>query len=225
MVFKIKEVLSVRDYSDKVSLMHILKPKEEEVNIVLGELNELWGSQSSAILKDELIDSFFDQNGYFNLEHSAESNCAVYLELESGYIIEDLDLLDKGIRTNIFISGFSNSKSNRIIYAFFLQKNQYLNVQGKKVKDQIVSSCIIANPNDLRLRGMLLNRSQSGYDISFDQEELLTANQFAFYLKMNLRTFQNKLSKGEVIAGKLIGGSKRWRFKDIQKWIDSLPKV
>lgn len=225
MIFEIQDIVAIRDHSASVHFLHIHKPNKEPIEILLGDSNNLWGSPDSKIIDESEKANFFDNNGNFHQQFKATYSTAVYLEIEHNYILEDLELKDSNISNNLFITSFDRSKNPRLIYAFFLLPGQVLNLLGKKVKDRIISSHIITSPNDLRLRGMLLNRSESDYEISFGQDDLLTANQFAVYLKMNLRTFQNKLSKGEILAGKKIGGSIRWRFKDILNWIESLPKV
>ena len=50
--------------------------------------------------------------------------------------------------------------------------------------------------------------------------ELITANQFAKLLSISERTLYRLKSTGQLPAPIVLGGSVRWRLKEIWKWID-----
>ena len=112
-----------------------------------------------------------------------------------------------------------------MIYAFYMLAGQVLNIQGKKVKSRRIQNYLQSQPEDLNLRVMLLKQSFADWVHEYEDSDMLTAQEFSDYLKMPLGTFQNKLSKGEVLGPKKIDGSNRWQFKDIQDWVKSLSKT
>ncbi len=226
MIFKIQVSVALRDYGSSLSELRIRKPREASIDITLGQKNSLWGSPAdTTIIYDEVEDNFFDKNGDFNYQYTGVEATAVFFEIESGYVLEGLNVRDPNIQNNVYLSEFSNSKNSRLIYAFFLQPGQILNLQGKKVSDQHIKGQILAYPDDIRLRAMLLDRSKLNLTTSYSPESLLSANEFATYLKMHIRTFQNKLSKGEILGPKKIAGANRWLFKDILIWVSTLSKT
>jgi hypothetical protein len=222
MIFKTQKIVALRDFSDKVDELHIEKPKEETIDITLGIKNNLWGKpEGSKVVKEDSTANFFDSNGNFNYQYLANKNTAVYIEIEEGYQLKDITITDSSIQSNLFLTNFNSSKNPRLIYAFFLHVGQVLNVQGKKVSDTHIKSFIQNNADDSRLRILLLKQSCILGTIKFNDTDLLTADEFCTYLKMNRGTFNNKLSTGDIISGKSIGGSRRWVFKDIQKWVNN----
>lgn len=223
MIFKFKNIIAIRDYGDKVSILNIEKSIEQSIDLTLGLKNELWGDLTgSKIISEELESNFFDHNGNFNYQFKAVNKTAVYVELEEGYILSDLNQLDSNIRCLVLLNDPININSGRIIYAFFLETDQLINLVGLRRMDKVIRGRIKTNPFDLSLRIMLIEQLKMNWKSSYKDTDLITAQEFADFLRMPLRTFQNKLSKGEILPAKSIGGSNRWKFKDIRNWIDSI---
>lgn len=226
MIFKIKDILAIKDFSEYIHWLHIEKSEDEDLSVTLGEVNNLWGDPGgSKIIEEAKKEGFFDSNGHFSLQFSAANNTAILFEIEPGYNLDDLVQLDRNIQVLILLTDTSQNKHSKVIYAFYMLAGQVLNIQGKKVKSRRIQNYLQSQPEDLNLRVMLLKQSFADWVHEYEDSDMLTAQEFSDYLKMPLGTFQNKLSKGEVLGPKKIDGSNRWQFKDIQDWVKSLSKT
>ncbi len=61
---------------------------------------------------------------------------------------------------------------------------------------------------------------QPGLDIRSIQVELIGVDELAAILKVSSRTVWRLVSSGEAPAPLRIGGSCRWRLKQVQDWIE-----
>jgi excisionase family DNA binding protein len=56
----------------------------------------------------------------------------------------------------------------------------------------------------------------------YTSDDLLTVEQLARYLSVSTKTIDRKVSDGTVIRPMLVAGQKRWRWSDVQRWVDAL---
>jgi len=86
------------------------------------------------------------------------------------------------------------------------------------------------NTNDKR-NGLNISRQQTerfdknaGNDVAasfLDEKILLTANEFAQLLGIGRSTLMRHQSSGKIPLPVRIGGSTRWRRKEIEEWVDA----
>ncbi|MAL18660.1 MAG: hypothetical protein CL670_00645 [Balneola sp.] len=220
MIYQAKHIISIRDHVDSVFLLHIKFPEKVDINVELAENNKLWGENPSGsqIVDEKELSGFFDRHGHFVFSRKIKVPTAIYIELEKGYEFQDLILEDSGMLKNIFVSDMG-----RLIYAFYMTGSSDIVIQGCKVKGTYIESLISTSPTDPRIRHILFERSKfKKTKPVYSQNDLLTADEMAEYLKMSKGTYQNKLSKGEIIDPVIIGGSKRWKYQDLVDWINEL---
>lgn len=220
MIHKVKEIIHIRDYDDGALEFHLCFPNEIVINLELGELNKLYGEnpKGSKILKSEIIPNFYDKKGHFVFNKRLSESTAIYLEPKKGYELKDLV-----ISRDVELHDILKTDRDSLIYAFYLTPNSNFVIRGTRHKSNYTVSLIQQSPFDARTRYMLFERCLiNSTRISYSPEDLLTSDQFAEFLSMPKGTFHNKLSKSEIMPPKNIGGSNRWKFRDIIDWIDDL---
>lgn len=220
MLYQAKDIISIRDHTDSVYLLHIKFPQLIEINVELAEDNKLWGNSpaGSRIVDEKELPGFFDKHEHFVFSRKIKRPTAIYFELEKGFELQDLSFEDSAMLKNIFFS-----EDERLIYAFYLTGSIDFVIQGQKVKSTYIENLISKSPTDARIRYLLFERCKmDNAKPEYTGDDLLTAGEVAEILKMTKGTFQNKLSRGEIIDPIIIGGSKRWKHGDLVDWINDL---
>ncbi|MAO64049.1 MAG: hypothetical protein CL666_03540 [Balneola sp.] len=220
MIYQARQIISLRDHTKSVYLLHIAFPELIEINVDLAENNQLWGEKPAGnkIVDEKELSGFFDKHGHYVFSRKIEQPTAIYFELERGYEFQDLVFEDSGMLKNIFLS-----EKDRLIYAFYMTGSTDIVIQGRKVKSNYIESLISKDPTDARIRYILFERCKmDDSKPEYSSDDMLTATEAAEFLKMSKGTFQNKLSRGEIIDPVSIGGSKRWRYEDLIDWINNL---
>lgn len=225
MLFNIHKVYTIYDYGDEgQTVLEFEKSELEQIDITAGKRNVLLGAiAGSKVDYTPVPVKIIDDNQGFRFSENIGQPSAIYVYLEKGYILDQLQVNPQTVDQDLLLEEFNHD--SRLIYCFFISSIGQATIRGRKIKDATLQKKMVQSPNDIFLRRVLLQRSSLDYKSQlFQNKEFFTLDEIATYVDRNKRTIQNKVSQGKFLKPINLGGINVWDKKEFLDWYNKQKK-